>query len=88
MKFDKEVEKHREFQRQSKLRINKLIAQRDPLYSNRYHEKRNLLLVKLQTVGYEMDCLQEKIGRKEYVKTILVSDLKKLDEAFKNYEPM
>jgi hypothetical protein len=86
--YEAEVAKHQQFADETSKRINRLLAEHDPLYSERYHEKRRLIQVKLQTVSYEIIQIKEKLGRKEKEHSALVQELEDLDQAHKNWEPM
>jgi hypothetical protein len=86
--YETEIQKHRAFATDQHIRVNKLLAEHDPLYNERYQEKRRLILVQIETVSYEIVQIKEKLERKNKQHSEIVSQLEDLDQARKNWEPM
>ena len=86
--IDKKLEEHKRFAKKSRKTINKLIAQNDPLYSSRYQQKRNMIMMHIQTKSYEINCLNEKLERYKKQLQNFLEKLRKLDVDYKNFEPM
>jgi hypothetical protein len=86
--YEAEIQKHQEFSSEMHTRINKLLAERDPLYESKYMEKRGLILAQ---VIAEADNLERAEARLEHCKKVYgerVRELQALDQAHKDWEPM
>ena len=91
MSFDNlraEVEKHEKTQRESHLRVNKLLAQRDLSYESKYQEKRNSILSELVATRSDIADLEARLNKKRAEADRLSRSLEKLDEDRANWEPM
>jgi hypothetical protein len=86
--YDKMIEEHTKFQSESRLRVNKLLAENDPLFEHHYQEKRVLLVNRLQTTNFEMDQLVVKLKHKNEERKKLLEQIRELDENHDNWEPV
>ena len=86
--YEAEIKKHTEFSAEQRLRINKLLAEHDPLYEGKYMEKRGLILAQLMAVADNMERAEAKFEQCKKAYSDRVRELQALDQARKDWEPM
>ncbi len=75
-------------QRESHLRVNKFLAERDPFYEEKYHNKRSLILAQILSAEDEVKRMKLIYESKQRKHNELIKSLVSLDQARKNWEPM
>lgn len=86
--FVKKLEEYRAFAEDSRRRVNKLMAQNDPTYYTRYIEKRGLIQAQIQVLTHNTNGLGDKLALLKERRAKLLEALKKLDEDYREFEPM
>ena len=63
--LDAKIKEHEKFSKELRLRVNKLLAERDPNRSFRYHEKRDKLSHDIELLSYEIQTIEDKLSRRK-----------------------
>lgn len=85
--FEDKVAEHTKTAEESRIRVNKFIASRDPNRPNRYAEKRNKLQYDLQLLTYRIGNLKEEHNQCVNKAQEIEKQIAKLDKDFEDGEP-
>jgi hypothetical protein len=85
--FDEILKRHTKFAEESRVRINKLIAERDPNRTERYAIKKNKLLYSLSLIDYRLSSLKAELNKLYNERAGLVGQVQKLEKDYANGEP-
>ena len=84
--FDDVLKRHTKFAEESRVRINKLIADRDPNRPERYVIKKNKLLHTLALIDYRLNSLKVEMKQLYDERAGLVGQVQKLESDYVNGE--
>lgn len=81
------LKRHTKFAEESRVRINKLIADRDPNRPTRYADKKNKLCYDIQLIDYRINNLKDELEQLYSKRANLVGQVERLEGDYVNGEP-
>ncbi len=86
--YEAEIAKHRQSSDEISKRIDRLLAEHDPLYATKYYDKRSILMAQILAAKDEVERARTIYESKQQKHSELVKSLEALDQARKEWKPM